>query len=830
MSPAGLFGAVAAAIARRPWPVLLLLSVVVAAAVWGASGMGSQPVEDAFFDRDAEAWQETERTAESFGGDPVVILADGPLAETLTPDNLSRLNVLETCLSGVIKRGRGKLFRICRRISELDPVQVISGPATFLGRAAEGISDVYQRQLKRLAEAPTSAREVAERQRQLQLGVEVIARYGLSLTSPPSLEDQSFVNRVVFGEGGARSGPKPRLSYLFPSSDAAQIVLRLRSDLTDAERTETLELVQRAVDDPSVRLDKVSYVVSGSPVVFESLAGSLRAGVLILALAALLLMAVALTLVFGSAWRLLPLGVALAGLAVAAGVLRLAGGELSLAAVGAAPILIGLSVDYAVQIQARLDETDPAEDPVRAARATGALGLPTIAVACVATAFGFAALLLSDLPLVAEFGLMLGAGVAICFLVTFTAGFALLSLRSRRRDPAAPLEAAGLLPAARDRFKPLLGRAILAPGRIALIGLILAACGWAVSTQARSGTEINQLLPTRAEAVQDLLAVERATGTSGSLDLVVRARDVTSPAVVAWMDRVRERILRQSGYLGETDREGVSCVRAELCPGPAITDFVDPTADGQTSATIRSTLRGLPLNEREAMIAGGLARGRKATATNLPFAIRTGSVDRQQAVISMVERTVADSRGGKGPPPGVTATVTGLPVVIASATDDLASSRYLLILAGIAAIAIVLLLAYRSLRRMLVPLVPIVVAGGWSALIVAALDLPLNPLSAVLSVLVIAIATEFSVILAGRYHQERQAGAGLAEALRRSYGRTGMAVATSGVTAIAGFAALAASDIGMLRGFGLVAVVDLAVALAGVALILPAVLVWAERR
>ncbi len=50
----------------------------------------------------------------------------------------------------------------------------------------------------------------------------------------------------------------------------------------------------------------------------------------------------------------------------------------------------------------------------------------------------------------------------------------------------------------------------------------------------------------------------------------------------------------------------------------------------------------------------------------------------------------------------------------------------------------------------------------------------------------------------------------------------------SGVTAIAGFAALAATDIRMLRDFGLVTVADLAVALAGVLLVLPAALVWAE--
>ena len=47
----------------------------------------------------------------------------------------------------------------------------------------------------------------------------------------------------------------------------------------------------------------------------------------------------------------------------------------------------------------------------------------------------------------------------------------------------------------------------------------------------------------------------------------------------------------------------------------------------------------------------------------------------------------------------------------------------------------------------------------------------------------------------------------------------------SGVTALAGFAVLIASDIAMLRDFGLVTVIDLAVSLLGVLAVLPAVLV-----
>jgi predicted RND superfamily exporter protein len=174
--------------------------------------------------------------------------------------------------------------------------------------------------------------------------------------------------------------------------------------------------------------------------------------------------------------------------------------------------------------------------------------------------------------------------------------------------------------------------------------------------------------------------------------------------------------------------------------------------------------------------------------------------------------------------------LAGLPVVAAEAASDLSWSRYWLTLAGIAAVALALLAVYRAVGRALAPLVPTVLATGWASLILWLSGIPLNPMSAALGALTIAIATEFSVILAGRYHEEKSRGLGTEDALRRAYARTGAAVLASAATAIAGFAVLIASEIQMLRDFGVVTVIDLGVALLGVALVLPAALVWSERR
>ena len=71
-------------------------------------------------------------------------------------------------------------------------------------------------------------------------------------------------------------------------------------------------------------------------------------------------------------------------------------------------------------------------------------------------------------------------------------------------------------------------------------------------------------------------------------------------------------------------------------------------------------------------------------------------------------------------------------------------------------------------------------ATGWASLVLWLTGIPLNPMSAALGALTIAIATEFGVILAGRFHEERGGGRGVEEALRRAYARTGAAVLASG--------------------------------------------------
>ncbi len=87
-----------------------------------------------------------------------------------------------------------------------------------------------------------------------------------------------------------------------------------------------------------------------------------------------------------------------------------------MAVIAGLPILIGLAVDYAIQIQARFTEARRAgSSPARAAAEAAANGGPVVATAGLATAAGFLVLILSPIPMVQSFGLLLVGGLAIAF-------------------------------------------------------------------------------------------------------------------------------------------------------------------------------------------------------------------------------------------------------------------------------------------------------------------------------------------------------------------------------------------------------------------------------
>jgi predicted RND superfamily exporter protein len=421
--------------------------------------------------------------------------------------------------------------------------------------------------------------------------------------------------------------------------------------------------------------------------------------------------------------------------------------------------------------------------------------------------------------MVRTFGLLLIVGIAIAFLLALTAGFAALSLRVKESTCQSTQKAS----AAREW---VLWLALEHPVRVLVVGVAVAALGWGAGTRIETVSDIRELAPQDISAVQSLNELQEATGVSGQLDVSVKAPDLSDPAAIAWMADFKQRVLRANGFSGENP----SCLEAEICPGPALSDFLTRGGGELTARGIDETIEALSPYALRQVAPLDAQTGRIGDEALLSFGIRAQALEDQQALVERVRGEIGEPGTPGGPPAGVEVELAGLPVLAAESASDLSASRYWLTLAGLLAVALALLAVYRSPRRALLPLVPTLLATGWASLVLWLTGIPLNPMSAALGALTIAIATEFGVILAGRFYEERRGGRTVEDALRRAYERTGAAVLASGVTAVAGFAVLIASDVQMLRDFGLVTVVDLSVALLGVMVVLPAALHWSEER
>ncbi|HET6832052.1 MAG TPA: MMPL family transporter [Solirubrobacterales bacterium] len=797
--------------------IVAVVSVVAIVAVIGGLRLSPDAGTDKLVDDDSPAFAGTERFRDRFGDDAIVILAEGDLRKLMLTGDIGRLLALETCLAGRAPSS-GDPSDVCDRIAALGATRVVFGPATFINEAAARSNEAILSQVRSLQDASPAEQERLLRQF-LSSGLSPAAVLGgLSIGNP------QFVSSIVFDQSKPGAPPKSKFGYLFPSDRSALISIRLHPDVSSDDRREAIELIRTAVGESRFDLNHGTYEISGIPVVAQGLADELGGQIAVLFAIALLVMAVVLTIVFGPPLRLLPLAIAVGAAGFAFGLLSLLGGSLTMASVAVLPVVIGLAVDYAIQLQARFREAAAGgRRPPAAAVFAAVRGGPVIATAALATSVGFLALVLSPIPMVREFAIALVAGIAAALAISLTAGLAALSMAPAdggRRPATGRFKAIRNRVAAGQRravrgWNRALAASIRHPGRVLMVAAVLTVTGWVAGSGTKVVTDIRELVPADLPAMQSVDRLQDATGVSQELDVIVSG-EVTSPQAIAWMGDFKQRVLAEHGFGPGTPNCLAESV--ELCPGPALSDLFDLSSGAPLDqGRIDAVLAAVPEYFSQAI----LSRSEEGDVAALSFLIPVMPLDEQEQLVSSI-------RAELDPPPGVTAEVVGLPVLTADASAALAGSRYWLAVAGLLAVGFVLLAVYRSPSRALVPLLPIALATGWSALVLEAIDIPLNPMSATLGALVIAVATEFSVILAARYHEERAAGHSVGEALRSTYSRTGTAVLASGITSIAGFGVLAFSRITMLRDFGIVTVVDLSVALAGVMVVLPAALVWAE--
>ncbi|MCU1459079.1 MAG: hypothetical protein JWL73_3171 [Actinomycetia bacterium] len=769
-------------VARHARGVLAGVVAVVVVLALGAANIGFDTNQDALIGPSSQVAKDSVKYQDAFGGSPMLVMFSGSVDDLTSPAKLEQVRRLEAALTR-----SGKFFSVIGPYDTLRFVQLQVGKGTTLFPQAEAADPANKARI-----AATFQSEIG---RQLKTGIPFD-----KLTDPASLKDAGFVRFLLRDPAGKIRGG---LSDTFPNEQHALMIVRLDPNLPIGKMGAAADAAKKIVAEHPIAGHPT--VVTGPPVLLQSINDYLQGGMFKLGGLALLVMAFVLFFVFRVRWRMLSLGVVVLGALATFGVMGFLGIQLTLVTISGFPILIGLAVDFSIQIQARFEEEvrRDGDAPAALIRTYRGLGWP-LTVAMSAAILGFLALQISRVPMIRDFGIMLDIGVFMLFLIVLLVPPAVLILRERRKPTPTTAHSGGALERM-VRSVVLVARRVLVP--IMILALVVTVAGLAVENKFTIQTDPEKWISQDSQTVQQLKELRAGAGFSSELGVMVEAKNVRSTEVSQWMQRFGA---------AEVAKHSAQLIHPLSIPA-IITSVTTGIPDGAQMDTI---LSATPRDFKIGFIDGD------STKANLIFPIREVSLKERSALLDSMKRDIAS--GPLAAPPGVRATPSGLAVVGVALVEALDANRLEMTWFALGIVFLLLLLAFRSIWKTVLPLVPVVVSVGASSLAIYALGFELSPLTAVSGPLVIAVCTEFSVLIMSRYVEERENGRSPEEAVEFGAVRIGRAFVASGLTLVGGFGVLALSSFPLLSDFGIIVSLNALLAMVIALLVLPSLLMWAD--
>ncbi len=787
----------ASLIERRAWLVIGGACALTAVFAFGISHLQFKTTQDTLLSPDSKVAKDNRTYQDSFGGEPIIILLEGDVMKLFEEPDRSAVDAMvrEFAADPRIHSVVTPASSVELGVSQVD--QQAAAALFELGR----VQDEAEKQARAKALAVGAAADAVEAAAQAGRR-DALARYlgdraadldRFQAAGEVSVANPKFAEFVLFDADGR---PRPGIEGIVPDHGHALIVVRLAGNMAFDEQSKAAAYVRDRSRD--LKLEGLSVLPAGPALLLKEINDGMRTNMVIMGAVSAAVMASVLFLVFRARWRLLALPVVLAASVWTFGFLGYISFPLTLVTISALPILIGLGVDFAVQIHNRFEEeqalgvTSPLGSTL--ARTGKALGL-----AVVGAVAGFLALQLSAVPMVRDFSLMLALGAIVLLAgAVFGLGSA-LTLRERPPPAARPVGDVAPVERVMDTLaRGTIGRAVPI---VAIGGIVFLAGVW---SDQRLGLETDpeRFVSRSSPVLRDLRHIRDVTRSSDEIDFLVEASDVRDPGVETWMLDFQDRQIQRHPEL-LIGASPASVVR-DVLGRPPLTEDEAASVLGAAPDQLRRTLIS--------------ADGTKA---NLVFNVgRVSLAQRKTLVDSMAKDLNA--------PPGVRVSPGGLAVIGVATVDALGDKRTLMTVVALGAIFVVLAGAFRSVPLAVVALLPVLFAVGTSATLLYVLGIDLNPLTAVSGPLVIAMGTEFTVLLMSRYREEREAGREPREALAVTMSRIGRAILASGLTVVGGFGALMFADFPLLQDFGRVTALNVFLSLTSALIVLPPVLIWLD--
>lgn len=432
----------------------------------------------------------------------------------------------------------------------------------------------------------------------------------------------------------------------------------------------------------------------------------------------------------------------------------------------------------------------------------------------IATVAGFLSLCYSGVKPIRDFGIFTSVGITIAFILTYTYLPAMLAIfpgagKDSVKDSAADMRMQRL-------FKWVIRNGRLVSVVTSFI-LLISAYGM---TKLETNQSILEDLPKSDKVKQDLVFFEKHYGGVRPLEIAV---EVIVPGRTIWDYDIMQQLDRVEDFVAKTYSPGflVSPASVLRAVNEAYDDaYIIPT----DTADFNRNIRLLQKNKRSKQLRSVVTPdGRCGRFTAKMRDAGSREVERYNAALFNFIGTNTDTTA-------LRFTVTGTANLIDVNNKNLITDTLQGLLTGVGLLALLTLILHRSLRMMLVflvpNLVPLVIMAGFMGLF----GIELKSSTAIFFSIAFGIATDDTIHFISRFRLELRQGYSPLRAFRQTYFETGKAVFLTTLILLGGFVSLITSDFQSIYLFGLLTAITLVMALLSEIFLLPVLLTFMFNR
>jgi len=527
-------------------------------------------------------------------------------------------------------------------------------------------------------------------------------------------------------------------------------------------------------------------------------------------------------------------------------------------------ILIGLGVDYAIHFNSRYREEIGSGNTVNGATSSTlkSVGI-ALTLATLATMVGFLTNIVSPLPELKDFGILVSVGIFFAFFLVMTFVPAIRTLLDRRAENKSKIDSEAFTSSGDSVLNRISEASGIIPKKLKVIALALlvtvSSYGYISFSNLETIFEFTDFLPEDNPVVQtlDLLTEEFGGGFGETTSVLIEGDDLATPEVhnaliesiinladkeniVVYAGNVAaesvvgsmgEMLVPQSGPpgapAGPPDMELIGAMAGygvDIMSGKQGLDALNVKSDGD----VQGLYEFLVEKDSETFLGSiYFDENNKMTAQQVRVTTSAGSLGAAQLRddIYVAFAPLIDL--------GLDVAATNDAIVTQSVSDLISTSQFQsLIFAILASMSFLIIYYFLDMRRPflgVITILPVIAIVMGTYLGMYYLDIPLNPVTSTLSGLAIGIGVPFVIHVTNRFREALTQNNNPVEAAITTLRTTGGSLFGSAFTTMAGFGILMTSTLKPFQQMGQVVVVALGFALVASILILPTMLVfWAN--